>query len=311
VCSYDDDRGRNSDYWRSNLDWTVSMKDYFKIEGPAVISFSGGRTSGYMLWRILQAHQGILPDDVKVIFANTGKEMPETLDFVRDCGVHWNVPITWVEYRAKTDDGKQIAVVNYETASRKGEPFEILIRERKYLPNPFARFCTVELKVRPMHRYLKSIGWTEWDSCIGFRADEQRRVAKLGRQDYGKHETKTAPLASAGIGIHEIMKFWAEHSFDLKLKVNSKGNSAHGNCDLCFLKKTSHIISLIRENPDRAEWWAEQERVVTEIGQANSVTGALFNLGRPSYKRMIEIAKSQSEIFDYGDESLQDCSCTD
>lgn len=49
-------------------------RDPFFIKGPAVISFSGGRTSGYMLWRILQAHDGKLPDDVYVMFANTGLE---------------------------------------------------------------------------------------------------------------------------------------------------------------------------------------------------------------------------------------------
>ena len=50
----------------------------YKINGPALISFSGGRTSGFMLWNILQAHNGKLPDDVYVTFANTGKEAPET-----------------------------------------------------------------------------------------------------------------------------------------------------------------------------------------------------------------------------------------
>jgi len=61
----------------------------YLIEGPAVISFSGGRTSGYMLKHILDAHGGTLPDDIIVSFQNTGKEMPETLDFVRDCGERW------------------------------------------------------------------------------------------------------------------------------------------------------------------------------------------------------------------------------
>lgn len=37
----------------------------YKIQGPALISFSGGRTSGYMLHQIVQAHGGTLPDDVK------------------------------------------------------------------------------------------------------------------------------------------------------------------------------------------------------------------------------------------------------
>jgi 3'-phosphoadenosine 5'-phosphosulfate sulfotransferase (PAPS reductase)/FAD synthetase len=74
------------------------MTDPFKIIEPTVISFSGGRTSAYMLWRVLQSNNG-LPSDAMVIFANTGKEEEATLKFVNDCSVNWNVPITWLEYR--------------------------------------------------------------------------------------------------------------------------------------------------------------------------------------------------------------------
>ena len=52
------------------------MINPYKIEGPALISFSGGRTSGFMLHNIIQAHGGKLPDDIHVVFANTGKEAP-------------------------------------------------------------------------------------------------------------------------------------------------------------------------------------------------------------------------------------------
>lgn len=64
------------------------MVDPYKIAGPAIVSFSGGRTSAYMLYQIVIAHNGALPDDVRVCFANTGKERVETLDFVFACS-HW------------------------------------------------------------------------------------------------------------------------------------------------------------------------------------------------------------------------------
>lgn len=285
------------------------MRDPFKIEGPAAISFSGGRTSGYMLWRILQAHQWILPEDIKVVFANTGKEMPETLDFVRDCSVHWNVPITWVEYRYK--EGKHtFEVVNWETASRNGEPFQQVIEHRRMLPNPRARFCTVELKVRTMHRYMKSIGFTEWDSCVGIRADEPIRVSKLGNQDYGKYEERIAPLAEAGIGVETIGEFWRNQIFDLKLP-NMNGKTMHGNCDLCFLKGGSQVLSLIRENPSRADWWIKMEQysAYTFVKRLSS-DSFRFKINAPSYQALKNMATEHGEMFAY-DEPLQDCMCTD
>lgn len=207
------------------------MSDPFKIDSPTCISFSGGRTSAYMLWRVLQSNGG-LPEEAIVCFANTGKEDEKTLEFVRDCSVNWNVPITWLEFR---DSKSKFEVVDFDSASRDGEPFEALIRKRNYLPNPVARFCTVELKVRTIHRYLKTIGWTEWDSMLGIRADEQRRFAKIGNQDYGKHEEKCAPLGTTGITKEDVGAFWRKQSFDLGLP-NNNGVTMHGNCDLCFLK---------------------------------------------------------------------------
>jgi len=50
------------------------MSNPFEISSPTCISFSGGRTSAYMLYRVLQAHDMSLPNEAKVIFANTGKE---------------------------------------------------------------------------------------------------------------------------------------------------------------------------------------------------------------------------------------------
>ena len=99
------------------------MNPYELPEDNVLISFSGGRTSGYMLHQILCAN-GDLPDRAKVTFANTGREMPETLDFVQECSDRWNVPITWLEYRKEKP---KFEVVSHNSASRDGEPFNQLI----------------------------------------------------------------------------------------------------------------------------------------------------------------------------------------
>lgn len=72
--------------------------DPFHIRGPAVISFSGGRTSAYMLHRILE--RGLEPD-VHILFCNTGREDDRTLDFVNACSRATQVPIHWLEYRRR------------------------------------------------------------------------------------------------------------------------------------------------------------------------------------------------------------------
>ena len=56
----------------------VKNMNHYKINGPAVVSFSGGRSSGFMLWNILDAYDGKIPYDIKVVFCNTGLEHSET-----------------------------------------------------------------------------------------------------------------------------------------------------------------------------------------------------------------------------------------
>jgi len=278
--------------------------DPFKIAEPTCISFSGGRTSAYMLWRVLQSNGG-LPAEAVVCFANTGKEDEATLRFVQDCSERWNVPITWIEYQAAEETADRWRLVDFETASRNGEPFEALIRSRNFLPNPVARFCTVELKVRAIHRYLKTIGWTEWDSMLGIRADEPRRLAKIGNQDYGKHEEKCAPLGKVGITKEDVGAFWRAQPFDLGLP-NNNGVTMHGNCDLCFLKGGAQVLSLIAEKPERAIWWAKMEA----LALASKPSGAVFRSDRPSYASMLQYSKEQTDMFDPNEEAIS-CFCGD
>ena len=274
------------------------MRDPFIIDEPTCISFSGGRTSAYLLWRVLQSNGG-LPEQAIVCFANTGKEEEATLKFVKDCQDHWGVEIVWLEYRR--EDPKYV-VVDFETASRNGEPFEQLIERKKFLPNPVTRFCTAELKIRTIHRYIKSLGWehdenTDW---IGIRADEPRRAAKMARE--------RVPLYVAGITAKDVGEFWKAQPFDLGLP-NFNGKTFHGNCDLCFLKGYPQTLSLIQEKPERAIWWAKMESKIQSSGEFQG-DGARFRKDRPSYAEMMKYATTQGDMFGSEEETIP-CFCGD
>ena len=289
--------------------------DPFKIDGPTCISFSGGRTSAYMLWRVLQSNGG-LPDEAVVCFSNTGKEEPATLAFVEECSKRWHVPITWIEYEWTAETSTRWKVTDYFNCSKNGEPFENLIKKnvngtgKAFLPNPVKRICTVELKILPLERYLRfGLNWDEWDNLIGIRADEPRRVSKIraSPSDGRKGFTRLLPLADAGIGKGDVGLFWRQQPFDLQLP-NMNGVTMHGNCDLCFLKPTAQIRSLIAEKPERAVWWARMEAEVDSLGSWH-IDGARFRKDRPSYAAMLQQAADQVDFI--GHEESIPCFCGD
>jgi 3'-phosphoadenosine 5'-phosphosulfate sulfotransferase (PAPS reductase)/FAD synthetase len=291
------------------------MRDPFRVDGPTCISFSGGRTSAYMLWRVLQSHGGRLPDDAHVIFANTGKEDEATLRFVRDCGQRWDVPIIWVEYRSfamKLGEPKRPGYVlrDFDTASRNGEPFAALIKDRDYLPNPVARFCTVELKILRAVDVMRGMDYEEHDNLVGFRADEPARVAKISADPSGgtKGVERFAPLARAGITKHDVAAFWRAQPFDLGLS-NVGGITPDGNCDLCFLKHSKQILSAIAKTPSKAVWWLSQEG---QIDNPKVKGGGYFRNDRPSYAQMLAYAEAQVDAFGHReDEEAIACFCGD
>lgn len=230
------------------------MNPYTLPDGNVQIAFSGGRTSAYMLHHILEANGG-LPDRARVVFTNTGREMPQALDFVQEVGEKWDVPISWAEYR--NDEGKHsFCGVNRKTASQNGEPLVALMEHFGFPPNRTARFCSHEGKTRTAKRYCLSLGWEKWAVAVGIRADEAGRALKTQPRD---RYTVWYPLIDAGVSKRDVAKFWKAHPFDLQLP-NIKGNAALGNCDGCFLKSEANRAMLAREFPDRATWWADMER---------------------------------------------------
>lgn len=226
---------------------------------PRVISNSGGRTSGLMTLREME--RGLGPEDY-VLFCNTGKEDEKTLEFLHRQETELGVPLIWLEL-CRWNRWKQ---VSYETASRKGEPFELLIQKRQYLPNGFARFCTQVLKIGVTRDFMRSMGHAYYVDVLGIRADEPARHFKgVGHED-PTHDV-AHPLYHAGIRKADVLDFWRAQPFDLQLLGHE------GNCDLCFQKGLAKKLDIIRRNPERAQWWIAAEQAVgNQFDKRHSMT---------------------------------------
>lgn len=269
-----------------------------------VVMFSGGRTSA-----VLAKHIKSNPDkypNVIYVFLNTGKEVEKTLQFVDRCDKEWGLGVIWLEAKVIDEKGKGTThkVVNFETASRNGEPFEAMLK--KYpLPNNMASNCTRELKQRPIYAYLRD-NYKDYDitRIIGIRADEAHRKsvnAELEKVIY--------PLCDE-IPFNERMvrEFWSRQSFDLGLK------DYEGNCDLCFKKSLKKRLTIIKQNPDSAKWWLEMEQKYSseeiprfDLRTNKSIAELVEMAQRPFTKAqdLHELSQQQCELFEFE----TDCFC--
>lgn len=265
----------------------------FLSDVPFYVSFSGGRTSAFLLRKVLDAYGGELPSHGTVLFANTGKEHDATYDFVQRIGREW-CPVTWIEYRRAAP---YFAVVNHESADRSGKWFAEMIESKKRLPSPPLRFCTKSLKVDPMERYMRSLGHDDFSCFIGIRYDEPSRVSRIrSRTD----RDMRMPLADAKITEKDVLAFWASNDFDLPWPHDEK---FFGNCDLCFLKSINRIREVMIRKPEAAKWWIDLEE---KYGQK-------FRFDRPPLRSIFHQVTVQGRLFEVGqdqDDSLP-CDCTE
>jgi 3'-phosphoadenosine 5'-phosphosulfate sulfotransferase (PAPS reductase)/FAD synthetase len=246
-----------------------------------VINFSGGRTSAYMTKRLID--EGL--ENYIVTFQNTGKEMPATLDFINECDKRWGLNIVWLEYRY----GNNFEVVTYETASRDGRPFDELIAHKKhFLPNQMMRYCTKEMKIETVRRYLQSIGVKEWTSYNGIRYDEPRRWSKA--KNLPSYQEIELPLVKWKTTKDDVLNWWSEQDFDLMLK------QPYGNCDGCFLKGKGKLAIIAKERPELLDWWINHEEK----------SGSTFKK-EISYKQIKEASQAQQQLF--ADDPSFECFC--
>jgi hypothetical protein len=229
-----------------------------------VINFSGGRTSALMT--ILEYN----PETDIVVFTDTGREHPKTYKFINDFEAFENIPV--------------IRISEFDS-------FRKLIIKRKAIPNRYKRFCTIELKVKACRRYLRSLRMLKYDNLIGFRSDEQQRIKR--RKKHWQKVTDIFPLNERNITKKDVLEYWKSKPYDLEMP------SILGNCTLCFNKGKDVIIAILKEYPEYANEWIEDEEIIGHTYFKDY-----------SIKQLLEMSKKVNKQFDLFElNPAFDCAC--
>ena len=229
-----------------------------------VINFSGGKTSALMT--ILEYKEGDL-----VIFCDTGREHPKTYKFINDFEAFEGIPIIRVKHELT---------------------FRELNTKKQAIPNRFRRICTIELKVKTARRYLRSLGIMKYENLIGFRFDEPLRIAR--RKQHWKQVTDSFPLNDLKITKHHVNEFWKNKPYTLEIPP------ILGNCTLCFNKGKDAIIAILKDFPELATEWIEDE-------QTNG-KHTYLDVSMAELLRLSKLPKKQYDLFEI--QPAFDCACT-
>jgi len=276
-----------------------------------LVSFSGGRTSAYMMYRIWNEWQDRY--DIINVFANTGKEDEGTLEFVRDCSLFWGIPVVWVEATHRDENGAPHSEkgwmakhrqVDFDSASRKGEPFREMM-SLLGIPSSSAPFCSDQLKRKPIEHFLVSIGWEKgtYYKALGIRCDEIDRL-----HPNWMSKKIIYPLVKYWHTIEiQILDWFRTQPFNLVLT-----NDDLGNCDVCWKKDHKRLVRIAKNCPKNLEWWQDMTDEFGHMNPRNTDLSPPFNFyrGNLSPADLVKVAQDLSLQLDLFamEEKLDGCS---
>lgn len=227
-----------------------------------VVSFSGGRTSAYMLNLIRNQDPSS-----KFIFMDTGAEHPETYVFIRKVVEHWGIDLTCLRVLPVMIDGvgSDYEIINYDQCKQDLIPWQRMLSKYGH-PYVGGAFCTDRMKTVPFTKYCKDhFGKDNYKTWIGIRYDEPARL--WGDSSYdalisiGISQDRASELFVKAIKTARLMG--AEYANQLIENYIPKVSSAF---DLCceriafIINGNLNFLAEIDESEkaDILEWWEEQ-----------------------------------------------------
>lgn len=197
-----------------------------------ILSLSGGKDSSalavYMRDRV---------PDMEYVFCDTGKELPETYDYL--C-------------RLEAYLGKQIVRLNSE------RDFDHWLDVYGgYLPSSRMRWCTRQLKLKPFEQY---VGSDPVVSYVGIRADEDRQ----GYISTKPNIKAVFPFKEEGITKPDIFRILEESGVGMPGYYSWRTRSG---CYFCFFQRKIEWLGLKENHPELFESAKSYEKVNSETGE--------------------------------------------
>lgn len=211
-----------------------------------VVSFSGGRTSAFMCYLMIELYGR---ENVDFIFFNTGAEHPKTYEFIKKCNDYFGMNLTCIEVDVNHGGmGRKYLngwkVVDCDQMCWDMRLFKDVMS--KYgRPSHNAAVCTRELKQYTSERYVKhTYGKGGYEVWLGMRADEPSRV-HLGREGY-RYLAEISDFEK-----QDILDWWEAMPFNLEIEEHL------GNCVFCIKKSAGKAALAFRDEPELAVDWIE------------------------------------------------------
>lgn len=165
-----------------------------------ILGLSGGKDSTALAIHIMQNYPDI-HEKIEYYFTDTGEELPEIYTYLELLEQYLGKKIQYIK-ADMNEDNKPSFRVSFAGEHDERSPFEVMLfdRNKGYLPSPQARWCTRQLKIEPMEKW---IGSDHCISYIGIRADENR----TGYNSNGKKNTNITgvyPFQDDNITIQDV-----------------------------------------------------------------------------------------------------------
>jgi hypothetical protein len=204
-----------------------------------ILGLSGGRDSAALAVYMRQ-HRPDLP--LEYFFTDTGKELPEVYSFLDKLEGFLGRPIQ----RLNPDRDFDFWLAEYGN----------------FLPSPRTRWCTRQLKLRPLEHWLRPDldSGTVVHSYVAIRADEPHRD---GYQATHPNMRVHLPLRSAGIDRAGVINLLEEA--DVGEPDYYRWRSRSG-CTFCFFQQKIEWVRLAEEHPGRFAEAVEYEKTALKDG---------------------------------------------